>query len=219
MTKRSSFNVSLQKKHNKVVLEPLIERSENEGGVISDMIVDYVEKALDLERVMGLNKVMQTYKLIQSMLSSQYPHGSAEYNQAIESVLKRVIRIDGAELSVFLSDPTGYTGGEVSPPLSSIPAIAPQVKAVQEPVTNGAPQEDVYEEPPVTSSPAPEPVEVDEDELKAEQARKERAEARRKKKEEQEALLRKQQADEEDEEDDDGEFDITNLNTGALFND
>lgn len=226
MTKRSSFNVSLQKKHNKVVLGPLIERSEHEGGVISDMIVDYVEKALDYEKVMGLNKVMQTYKLIQNMVAAQHPYGSAEYNQAIEEVLKRVIRIDGAELSVFLSDPMGYTGGEASPPLSSMPAIAPQVTSrVVEAKKQETPSLQ-HETTKVNGSPAPDAShsdmdESDEEEREAERLRKERAEARRKRKEEQEALLKKQEDEKEEDESDDDEvdFDIANLNTGALFND
>lgn len=224
MTKRSSFNVSLQKKHNKVVLGPLIERSEQEGGVISDMIVDYVEKALDYEKVMGLNKVMQTYKLIQNMVAAQHPYGSAEYNNAIEEVLKRVIRIDGSELSVFLSDPMGYTGGESSPPLSAMPAIAPQVTSRIVDIK----EEDTASPKPEKANGRPSPAsiavkndvdEVDEEE-EEERIRRERAEARRKKKAEQEALLKNQEDEqEEDENDDDVDFDIANLNTGALFND
>lgn len=219
---RSSFNVSLQRKHNKIVLGPLIERCEEEGGVISDVIVEYVEKALDYEKMIGLNKVMQTYKIIQNMVGVQHPYGSPEYIQAVESVLKRVIRIDGEELSQFLSDPNGYVGGDLSSPLSSIPPIAQQVTAQpiavqKETVSNDAPPKSSHPETTTVSVTSPattmEKEDDDEEEKKAEKLRQKRAEARRKKKEE-EALLRAETNDEEE----DDEVNVENLNIGALFN-
>lgn len=219
---RSSFNVSLQRKHNKIVLGPLIERCEEEGGVISDVIVEYVEKALDYEKMIGLNKVMQTYKIIQNMVGVQHAYGSPEYIQAVESVLKRVIRIDGEELSQFLSDPNGYVGGDLSSPLSSIPPIAQQVTAQPIAVKKETVSSDALPNsspPESTTVPVTHPVsavekeEDDEEEKKAEKLRQKRAEARRKKKEE-EALLRAETNDV----DDDDEVNVENLNIGALFN-
>lgn len=209
---RNSFNVSLQKKHNRIVLSPLIEKCETEGGVISDVIVDYVEKALDYEKRMGLNKVMQTYKIIQSMVGAQYPADTPQHAEAVENVLKRVIRIDGEELSNFLSDPTGYVGMESSTPLQQLaplPASKP-TQSFEQPSTK---EEIRYPATEETAS-SMDVSSVDEEEERIERARRQRAEARRRKQEEEE---RKQQTPETNSNEND-EIDESSLNVGALFN-
>lgn len=106
---RKSFNLSLQKKRNQIVLSPIIERCEEDGSYVADKVVDYVEKALHYERSVGLSKVQNTYELIKNTLSSQYEQDTPEFEQRVEDVLQTLIMVDGERLSQFISDPARYS--------------------------------------------------------------------------------------------------------------
>lgn len=108
---KKSFNLSLQKKRNQLVLNPVIDRCDEDGSYVADKVVDYVEKALFFERSVGLSKALNTYVLVKNTLVSQYSADSPELQQKVEDVMRSIIQVDGERLAQFLSDPDEYSNG------------------------------------------------------------------------------------------------------------
>lgn len=217
MSKRTSFNVSLQRKRNQVALGPILERSEREGTVASDIIVEYVEKALDYEKIVGLNKVMNTYKLIQNIVSSQCEYGSDEYYRRVEAVLRDVVIVDGSALSSFLSDPVEYTSGGA--PTTYRPTPTPIASGSIETETSSLAsiQEDVPLKKESTLQEETDTLKIDDDALESDSDRRRRERAERRQQQREEAQRQKEQ--ENDSSNDDDELEGMSLNVGAIFND
>lgn len=241
---RKSFNLSLQKRRNEIVLNPIIQECEKDGTYIADRVVDYVEKALVYERSMGLSKVVNTFGLIKNTLSSQYPEGSEEHSRRVEDVLRSVISIDGERLAQFISDPYRYSSEASS--MEASESRAPIERT--EPVTQHSPtppplveeeieevEEEIEETPPakVKQKRESKVVLVEEDDDEAEEMKKHKealAERRRKRKEERERREKEEKEaqrkakskgksksdDDEDDDDNDSELDF---NISAIFND
>lgn len=239
---RKSFNLSLQKRRNEIVLNPIIQECEKDGTYIADRVVDYVEKALVYERSMGLSKVVNTFGLIKNTLSSQYPEGSEEHSRRVEDVLRSVISIDGERLAQFISDPYRYSSEASS--MEASESRAPIERT--EPITQSSPtpppvvdeeiedaEEEIKETPPakVKQKRESKVVLVEEDDDEAEELKKQEeamAERRRKRQEERERKRRDNEEkeaqrkskskgkskSEEDEDDPDLDFNIS-----AIFND
>lgn len=229
---RKSFNLSLQKKRNQIVLTPIIERCEKDGSPIADKVVDYVEKALQYERSVGLSKVQNTYELIKNTLPSQNQIDSPEFEQRVEEVLRTVISIDGERLSQFISDPTRYAGeasamsaSESRPPVQS---SQPKQYSTPLPVHREVDEQsmgnaeisatdisDTVDVPVVTT--------VDEESLVFERQAQERRNQREAEKKErailrEEALRKSQEETQAETDDDDDEVDISGINVSVLNN-
>lgn len=215
MSKRTSFNVSLQRKRNQVALGPILERSEREGTVASDIIVEYVEKALDYEKIVGLNKVMNTYKLIQNIVSSQCEYGSDEYYRRVEAVLRDVVIVDGSALSSFLSDPVEYTSGGAPTTYRPTPIASGSIET--ETSSLASIQEDVPLKKESTLQEETDTLKIDDDALESDSDRRRRERAERRQQQREEAQRQKEQ--ENDSSNDDDELEGMSLNVGAIFND
>lgn len=229
---RKSFNLSLQKKRNQIVLSPIINRCEKDGSYIADKVVDYVEKALHYERSVGLSKVQNTYGLIKNTLASQYQEDSPEFEKRVEEVLRTVISIDGERLSQFISDPTRYSGEASgmsasesrSPVQSSQPkqyaSPLPVHEEIEEPSTGNAEISatdilDTVDTPVVTKE--------EEESLEFERQAQERRNQREAEKKErailrEEALRKSKEIQVETDDEDDDEVDISGINVSVLNN-
>lgn len=187
---RKSFNLSLQKKRNEIVLNPIIEKCEEDGSYIADKVVDYVEKALIYERSIGLSKVLNTYGLIKNTLSSQYPEDSEEYTRRVEDVLRSVISIDGERLAQFISDPHRYSD-EASDMQASANRSPIEKKSPTETPTPSS-KEVVQNKPTIV----PDVIEEEEEVMERESQQEVEAERKRKKKEEEEKKKQEQALEE-----------------------
>jgi hypothetical protein len=228
---RKSFNLSLQKKRNQIVLTPIIERCEKDGSPIADKVVDYVEKALQYERSVGLSKVQNTYELIKNTLPSQNQKDSPEFEKQVEEVLRTVISIDGERLSQFISDPNRYSGdaSDMSASESRSPVQPSQSKQYATPLPV---HEEVNEQSmgnaeisatDVSDTVDASAVTKEEDEsLEFERQAQERRNQREAEKKERailrEEALRKSKEDTQAETDDDDEIDISGINVSVLNN-
>lgn len=218
MSQRKSYNLSLQKKKNKIVLTPIVERCEREGTYVSDVVVDYVERAVAYEQSKGLNKALNTYDLIKNTLSREFEEGTEEYQKRVEGVMRSVITIDGESLAQFLSDPDGFSN-EAAASISmsasrpaSVPAQSPAPVREESYVEERTPTA----EPVINTTQDDEQVEI---ERQAEVRRKEREKARREREAQREADMKKEAEKSQNDDSVDGEEDgEIVLNEYALFN-
>lgn len=197
---RKSFNLSLQKKRNQIVLNPIIQRCDQDGSYVADKVVDYVEKALHIERSVGLSKALNTYGLIKNTLASQYTPDSPEFEQRVEEVMRSIILVDGDRLAQFLSDPNDYSSDGRDIPASISRPVARQTRPAETespaPQRNTAATAVVEPETDVSEEELAYQREVEERRLKKEQRDKQKAEEKRR---EQESLPVEDDEDEDDE--------------------
>lgn len=214
---KKSFNLSLQKKRNHIVLNPIIESCDQDGSYVADKVVDYVEKALFFERSVGLSKVQNTYVLIKNTLSSQYPPDSLEFQQRVEDVLRSIISVDGERLAQFLSDPNEYSGGAGTLPASENRSTMRSTS----PAPTQRAEESAIDRNPAQSAVAvaePEPVQETEEE-EHRRISEERAQKKAREREEhRQAVLRASQEQDAEEDDDEDDDDDIQINGDALNN-
>lgn len=212
---KKSFNLSLQKKRNQLVLNPIIDRCDQDGSYVADKVVDYVEKALFFERSVGLSKAMNTYVLVKNTLASQYALDSDELQQKVEDVMKSIISVDGERLAQFLSDPSAYSNEAGGLPASENRSV---VRSTSPPPVSPAKTQQP-EETERSVSTATAVAEPDSEELehqrKAEKRALERKEEREKRRRAEQQSATSAEAEDDDEDTDD---DGIQINSDALHN-
>lgn len=220
MSSRKSFNLSLQKKRNLNVLTPILDRCDQDGSYVADRVIDYVEKALNYEQSIGLNKVQNMYGLIKNTLASQYQPNSPEFDEKVEAVLQSIVSVDGERLAQFLSDPTHYSNDVEQMPASTKRSIPRQS------APSPAPSRAVATERSMSSTAVAEreaeSVLTEEEvnfQREVEEHRRRKEEQRQREQEEENLRLQEEQENKDnDEGDDEGDDDGIDINLDALNN-
>lgn len=213
---KKSFNLSLQKKRNQLVLNPIIDRCDADGSYVADKVVDYVEKALFFERSVGLSKAMNTYVLVKNTLASQYSVDSDELQQKVEDVMKSIISVDGERLAQFLSDPNAYSNGAGALPASenrSTVRSTPPAPVSQPKVE----RQEVEQRSASTATAVAEP-EQENEEMKHQRIAEERALKRQQEREERRLAEEQSLAQDDNDDDEEDDNEGIEINADALNN-
>ncbi|MED0951322.1 hypothetical protein P4T70_25040 [Bacillus mobilis] len=110
---KKHINVSLQNKKYYDAINPILLRWANNSENMSERVSESILTATRLESSIGINKVMNTFEMIEKTLQFYFPDKNREYHNAVEKAFEKIVTVNGTMLSEFLTNPVQFS--EVQP--------------------------------------------------------------------------------------------------------
>lgn len=159
---KKHINVSLQNKKYYDSINPILLKWASNSENMSEKVSESILMAVRLESSIGINKLMNTFEMIEKTLQIYFPEKNNTYNEAVEKAFEKIVNVNGAMLSDFITNPVQFSEAQL------------QSSQKQEPVTS-SPTASITEQNPV-NNPVVKTEEITKSEEKQEVAKHEKEE-------------------------------------------
>ncbi|MES5837609.1 hypothetical protein [Bacillus cereus group sp. MG11] len=136
---KKHINVSLQNKKYYDSINPILLKWASNSENMSEKVSESILMAVRLESSIGINKLMNTFEMIEKTLQIYFPEKNNTYNEAVEKAFEKIVNVNGAMLSDFITNPVQFSEAQL------------QSSQKQEPVTS-APKASITEQNPVVKT-------------------------------------------------------------------
>ncbi|WP_242248344.1 hypothetical protein [Bacillus cereus group sp. BfR-BA-01328] len=106
---KKHINVSLQNKKYYDAINPILLRWANNNENMSERVSESILTATRLESSIGINKLMNTFEMIEKTLQFYFPDKNREYHNAVEKAFEKIVTVNGTMLSEFLTNPVQFS--------------------------------------------------------------------------------------------------------------
>ncbi|PES55294.1 hypothetical protein CN515_04405 [Bacillus cereus] len=135
---KKHINVSLQNKKYYDSINPILLKWASNSENMSEKVSESILMAVRLESSIGINKLMNTFEMIEKTLQIYFPEKNNTYNEAVEKAFEKIVNVNGAMLSDFITNPVQFSEAQL------------QSSQKQEPVTS-SPTASITEQKPVNN--------------------------------------------------------------------
>lgn len=136
---KKHINVSLQNKKYYDSINPILLKWASNSENMSEKVSESILMAVRLESSIGINKLMNTFEMIEKTLQIYFPEKNNTYNEAVEKAFEKIVNVNGAMLSDFITNPVQFSEAQL------------QSSQKQEPVTS-SPTASITEQKPVVKT-------------------------------------------------------------------
>ncbi|MFJ8531169.1 hypothetical protein [Bacillus sp. NPDC094106] len=106
---KKHINVSLQNKKYYDSINPVLLRWAANNENMSEKVSESILMAVRLESSIGINKLMNTFEMIEKTLQIYFPEKNTTYNEAVEKAFEKIVNVNGAMLSDFITNPVQFS--------------------------------------------------------------------------------------------------------------
>ncbi|WP_260857497.1 hypothetical protein [Bacillus thuringiensis] len=135
---KKHINVSLQNKKYYDSINPVLLRWADNNENMSEKVSESILMAVRLESSIGINKLMNTFEMIEKTLQIYFPEKNTTYNEAVEKAFAKIVNVNGAMLSDFITNPVQFSEAQLQPSQKQEPVTSSPTTSIteQKPVNN-----------------------------------------------------------------------------------
>ena len=129
---KKHINVSLQNKKYYDSINPVLLKWADSNENMSEKVSESILMAVRLESSIGINKLMNTFEMIEKTLQIYFPEKNNTYNEAVEKAFAKIVNVNGAMLSDFITNPVQFSEAQLQPAQKPEPVDSTTTNPIKE---------------------------------------------------------------------------------------
>ncbi|HHT7008399.1 TPA: hypothetical protein ACTZ3A_000938 [Bacillus cereus] len=129
---KKHINVSLQNKKYYDSINPVLLRWADNNENMSEKVSEAILMAVRLESSIGMNKLMNTFEMIEKTLQIYFPEKNTTYNEAVEKAFAKIVNVNGTMLSDFITNPVQFSEVQLQPSQKTEPVTSSPTESITE---------------------------------------------------------------------------------------